>query len=342
MIKLSIIIPVYNVSQYVRRCILSIIDQKNVRADVECIIVNDCTPDDSMDIVHCVIDDYSGSIHFVVCNHEVNKGLSAARNTGIMNATGDYVLFVDSDDYLNNDCLDLMIGGLEKYQNVDVVLGNAFSRKYNRPFFPPVSSPTLLTDTSEILLKVFFAELHFHAWNRLVRRDLLIENEIFFVEGLLYEDMPWSFKLLTTMSSMLVLPYNTYVYEYNESSIMNTTDEKINKVVNSFCYIINYILDNIYKNVRSDCRIYCFGILLRTIDMTNKYMCSNEMYKNLKSVKRRLISEAFFSGRLLMTLFFLTSLKPFVHIYTIPLIRRNYHKVTVLFSKIERTIDHLS
>lgn len=340
MMKISIIIPVYNVSRYVRRCIMSIIDQRNLRVDLECIIVNDCTPDDSMEIVRHVLDDYSGNIHFVIVNHEVNKGLSAARNTGTKKATGDYVLYVDSDDYLSNDCIELMIAGLEKYNNVDVVLGNVFSCKYNRNFFPLVPNLTLLSNTSEILLKVFFAELHCHAWNRLIRRDLLINNGISFVDGILYEDMPWSYKLFTTMTSMLILPEITYYYENNEKSIMNSTAEKINKVVFSFCFIINYILDNIYRNIRSDCRIYCFGILLRTIDMTNEFRCSNDMNLKLQSVKYRLIGEAFFSGRLLLASFFLTSLKPFVWIYNISLIRRNYHRVTVVLGKLERNIDH--
>ena len=89
MIKVSIIIPIYNVAQYIKRCIDSVLIQECVDCDIECILVNDCTPDDSMEIVRSMMDDYHGEIHFVICNHDKNKGLSAARNTGILVATGD-------------------------------------------------------------------------------------------------------------------------------------------------------------------------------------------------------------------------------------------------------------
>lgn len=341
MTKISIIVPVYNVSQFIKRCISSILVQESANCDIECVVVNDCTPDNSMKIIDGILAEYHGKIHFIICTHTVNRGLSAARNTGIRKATGDFVLFVDSDDYLSDDCLKLMIGGLESNPDVDVVLGNAFSRKYGRPFFPPVSAPTLLTNKNDVLLKVFFADLHFHAWNRLVRRDLIINNDLYFVEGLLYEDMPWTYKLITVMSSMLVLPNNTYVYEYNENSIMNTTEAKINKVVYSFCYIINYILDNISKEIRSDCRIYCFGILLRTGDLVSQFSCSAEMDRSLHKVKTRLVKEALCSGRFLLSLFFITGFNPIVNIYKIPVVRNQYHKMTVIFGRIERFLDRI-
>jgi len=341
MISISIIIPIYNVAQYIKRCIDSILIQESADCGIECILVNDCTPDNSMEIVNDVVDDYHGKIHFVVCNHDKNRGLSAARNTGILAATGDYLLFVDSDDYLNDDCLELMLNGLKAYPNVDVIVGNALARRYGRTFFPPVSEPTLLTNKDDVLQRVFFAKLHFHAWNRLVRRDLLFHQKIFFIEGLLYEDMPWTYDLMTQMSSMLVLPNSTYVYEYNENSIVNTTTNKINDVVYSVCFIVNHILDNIRKNIRSDCRIYCLGVLLRTIDAVKETPCSKEMLKLLVSTQSRLVKEAISSGRLLLALFFLTSFKPLVYLYSIPFVRNNYHRLTVLYSKIEGSIDKI-
>lgn len=342
MVKVSIIIPVYKVEQYIKRCICSILAQESANCNLECVVVNDCTPDNSMEIINGVLSDYDGNIHFVFCKHDVNRGLSEARNTGIKKATGDFVFFVDSDDYLSDDCLKLMIGALESYPGVDVVLGNAYSCKYGRPFFPPVSVPTLLTDKNDVLLKIFFANLHFHAWNRLVRRDLIVNNDLYFVEGLLYEDMPWTYKLVTVMSSMLVLPNNTYIYEYNENSIMNTTEAKINRVVYSFCYIINYILDNISKEIRSDCRIYCFGILLRTIDMVSQFPCTDEMRRLLYKVKARLVKEALCSGRLLLSLFFITGFKPIVNIYKISAVRNQYHRMTVVLGGIERFLDKIT
>lgn len=341
MLKVSIIVPVYNVAKYIERCIKSVLSQENASCDIECVIVNDCTPDNSISIIRDTLADYHGKIKFVFCSHDVNKGLSVARNTGIRKASGDYIFFMDSDDYITNDCLKLMIDALNVYPDVDVILGGVFSCKYNRPFYPPVSEPTLMCDKSQILLKVFFAELHCHAWNRLLRRDLILDNNLFFPEGLMYEDMPWTYSLYIKMSSMVVLPNLTYVYENNDNSIMNTTSKKANLVVSSFCYVINYILDNVYQTIRSDCRIYCFGVLLRTIEITTRVSCSKEVLRGLSLVKKRLVKEAILSGRIMMTLFFMTSFDPFVNIYKISFVRHNYHKITVAFSKLERRLDHI-
>ena len=94
--KVSIIIPVYNVSLYIERCIKSVMSQ--TYQDIECILVNDATPDDSIAIAERLIADYNGTIQFRILNHEHNKGQSTARNTGIDASTGDYLYFLDSDD----------------------------------------------------------------------------------------------------------------------------------------------------------------------------------------------------------------------------------------------------
>ncbi len=94
--SISIIIPVYNVEKYIRHCIESVMTQDTAGADVECIVVNDCTPDGSMAIVNDMIASYHGSIHFVVLHHRENKELSAARNTGEAYAKGDFILFIPS------------------------------------------------------------------------------------------------------------------------------------------------------------------------------------------------------------------------------------------------------
>jgi len=96
---ISIIIPVYNVENYIWKCLDSVIAQKCDGFNIECILVDDCTPDNSMVIVEDVVNNYHGKdVNFVILHHEVNKGMSIARNTGIDASTGDYVCFLDSDD----------------------------------------------------------------------------------------------------------------------------------------------------------------------------------------------------------------------------------------------------
>lgn len=104
--KVSIIIPVYNVSKYIERCLKSVLGQ--TWKDLEIILVDDCTPDDSMDIVRGILETSSRSDIVTILKHEKNRGLSAARNTGIRQATGNYLYFLDSDDYLPANGIELL------------------------------------------------------------------------------------------------------------------------------------------------------------------------------------------------------------------------------------------
>ena len=116
--KVSVIVPVYNVEQYIRRCMVSI--QKQTLSDIEVIVVNDATPDNSMAIVQEMAKDDQ---RMKILNHEKNMGLMWTRRTGYMAATGDYITFCDSDDYLPNDALEkLYLVAVEL--NADIVAGN--------------------------------------------------------------------------------------------------------------------------------------------------------------------------------------------------------------------------
>ena len=96
--KISIIIPVYLSEAYIGSCIDSIFHQECNEADIECIIVDDCSEDRSMEIIASKLNEYHGKIQFIMIRHEVNRGHCAARNTALAEAKGDYVMFVDSDD----------------------------------------------------------------------------------------------------------------------------------------------------------------------------------------------------------------------------------------------------
>ena len=113
--KISIIIPVYNVEPYLRRCIDSVLEQ--TMQDYEIVVVNDGSTDNSGSIC----DQYANQYDQIRVIHKQNGGLSDARNTGIKAATGDYILFLDSDDYLDTDALEKLWTGVNK--NVDIIIG---------------------------------------------------------------------------------------------------------------------------------------------------------------------------------------------------------------------------
>lgn len=102
--SISIVVPVYNVSLYVERCVRSVMAQ--TYPVLECILVDDASPDDSIAKCEKLIAAYDGAISFVVLHHERNRGLSAARNTGTDAAQGDYIYYLDSDDEITPDCIE--------------------------------------------------------------------------------------------------------------------------------------------------------------------------------------------------------------------------------------------
>ena len=119
--KVSIIIPVYNVELYILKCLESVAAQ-TMSEGVECILVDDCGKDNSVRIAEDFIRCYQGNIEFVLLHHEHNGGLSAARNTGVRAAKGEYVYFLDSDDEIMPNCMELLYSRVEKYGTVDLVV----------------------------------------------------------------------------------------------------------------------------------------------------------------------------------------------------------------------------
>ena len=122
MLSISIIIPVYNVAEYIAECVQSVMRQ-SYKGAIECIIVDDCSPDDSISVAEQLITNYKGPISFHVLHHDHNRGLSAARNTGMKVAKGDYIYFLDSDDYISDDCIEKLASPLQK-RDYDMIIGD--------------------------------------------------------------------------------------------------------------------------------------------------------------------------------------------------------------------------
>ena len=136
MINISIIVPVYNVELSISKCIESIIGQECEGINIECILVDDCSPDNSINIIKSMLSNYDGEINFCLLRHQTNKGLSCSRNTGFNKATGEFVMFVDSDDYLLPNSIRYFFQEMKKYQPIDIVIGNHFNEKKTSKSFP--------------------------------------------------------------------------------------------------------------------------------------------------------------------------------------------------------------
>lgn len=219
MIVVSIIIPIYKVEQYIITCIESVLAQSY--RNLEVILVDDCSPDGSMDIACDYIrkSTRSQDLIFKYTRHECNRGLSAARNTGIQQATGDYLYFLDSDDEITANCVELLVKNSNNGQTDVVcggfkVVGNENSL-WNKNEFTDI----YLSGNRNILNFYISGRLYVMAWNKMIRRDLLIKNNLFFKEGVIHEDNHWSFIIMNNIETLRLLRERCYLYNYRSMSI---------------------------------------------------------------------------------------------------------------------------
>jgi len=243
--KVSIVIPVYNVSQYIRRCIDSVIAQDYTDV-IECILIDDCGTDNSIEIAEQIISDYKGHIEFKILHHSQNKGLSAARNTGIEAATGDYLFFIDSDDSITPNCISLLVEEVKKHPDVELVQGYTVSIP-DRSLFHTERYANLgyIDDNAWVRKECFKARKRFpcNTWNKLIKTSFIKDNNLTFREGIIFEDLLWLFFVSRYLSKVSIIVEPTYYYYRNENSIMTSSSLALRH--ESWIVILNEILDNL-------------------------------------------------------------------------------------------------
>ena len=217
--KLSIIIPVYNVEQYLQCCVQSVITQ--TYQDLQVILVNDGSTDSS----GILCDQLAQQDSRMQVVHKANGGLSDARNAGLKVATGDYVAFLDSDDvYLLNDGLEQMMA-LAQAEQPDVLLFQAVD------VYPHHQTVRKAYDVeymaTHLGVEVFAQLVRTQSFNmsacfQLIRRDLLEQHQLCFEKGLLSEDVDWSLRLWQYVSKVRAINLPLYGYQHREGSISTT------------------------------------------------------------------------------------------------------------------------
>lgn len=307
--RISIIVPVFNVEQYIKRCIESIIAQEIKDVLMECLLIDDCSPDNSITIAKQTLHDYNGNIYFKFHKHDYNRGLSAARNTGIQAAKGDYILFIDSDDYLKPQSLFKMLKALDANPIADSVVANYYDCKEKKVPFP-IEQLTIANNRDDIMRLFYNIKIKNAAWNKLVSRKQIIQNQIYFVEGLLNEDVLWSYKQYSTSNSMVLIPDVTYIYEYNPQSIVNTTVQKAHKNIDSFLYISANLMNEPYQGHFVDFMLFTFSYIVKALFLMQTYGATNEQKERFCFVRKKIIISALKRRRIILCSFFLLLYKP--------------------------------
>ncbi len=224
---ISFVIPVYKVEKYLKECVDSILKQSF--SDYEIILVDDGSPDNS----GVICDEYAAKYDFISVIHKQNGGLSDARNAGIKQAQGDYILFVDSDDYIGEESLTAIAECVwSQSQIIDVVFLDAYKVFPDKKIIPlgdGYISNEINGKTKASVMKhlATLPKYPGSACTKLIRTDLIIQNNLFFERGLLSEDIDWTVNLLMKAKGFAYCTVKYYYYRQDrDGSITNTVGLK--------------------------------------------------------------------------------------------------------------------
>ncbi len=255
----SIIIPVYNVEDYILECLNSIAAQ-TYQGDVECILVDDCSTDKSVYVIRQFIKEDKSKVEFHVILQERNQRQGIARNVGLKNAKGEYILFVDSDDVLSHNCLEVMFNEVKKHPDVDYVLCSMTDME-GYISFSPQDYPSYVCDKVWLMRKSLFPEggIPPGPVNKLIKKSLILENDVYFPGKVIYEDVQFSFVLGIYVQSACFSMEKTYFYRTNrEGSTVTTTAKNLEYGLESRITLMH----NMIERTTSDNRVLQYNALL--------------------------------------------------------------------------------
>jgi len=287
MIKLSIVVPIYNVEKYISRCITSILNNKFNQGEIEVILVDDDSKDDSILLAKHLINNLK---YFKIISQE-NKGLGGARNTGLKNALGEYVWFIDSDDEITNNSIDTILKYLSTNNDIYIYnvnyLPNNPKIKYCSCGFENIPGHSI----HEYFLLT-------QVWRNIYKRDFLNINQLYFKEKFLHED--GEFNLRTTTFANKVTYRDVVIYNYytnNSNSIMNNITLKnqtdLLQIFNSVDELKKIIILNSFnkKNINN-----YLGVHISLLFINSTYLKKSDFlkfYYMLKSFRLKILKASF-------------------------------------------------
>jgi len=223
--KVSIIVPVYNVEKYIEKCVRSLFDQ--TYKNIEYIFVNDCTQDNSISIINSLIEEYQKN-NVIILDHQINKGLPSARNTGLSQATGEYIYHCDSDDWVDKSIIEILITeAITKDADIcfcdfyNVINGNVslFKQEFHTNFHGYIKS--FFTGKSQAAV-----------WNKIIKKSLYIEHLIQFPDGKpMLEDMSTIIPLYYFAKNIVYVPKPLYYYVRFRANSITAEDNQNSNVL---------------------------------------------------------------------------------------------------------------
>ena len=234
--KISVIIPVYNVEKYIKECLESVVNQ--TFTDIEIICINDGSTDNSLSI----LEEYAKKDSRIKIINQQNSGLSATRNNGIKAAQGEFIGFVDSDDYIDLDFYEKLYDAAIK-NNCDISCATIIRKRPNSEKYRVHYTEEKIYTTLEDKLKACSIPKCCYVWNKIYKTGLIKDYP--FAVGLYFEDVLWTPETLKRSNSMVSVPNVNYYYMVNQNSIVKKpTPKKQNDSYNAKKYIVKFFEEN--------------------------------------------------------------------------------------------------
>lgn len=280
--KVSVIVPIYNVEKYIEKCAITLFEQ--TLDDLEYIFVDDCTPDNSINVLQKVLENYPQRISQVkIITRSKNGGQGAARTDGMKAATGEYMIHCDPDDWVELNMYEMMYN-VAKAENADVVICDAISHFAN---YEKEMLWDDLYDADDWIKQRM--DIWWTLWNRLVRSSIIKENNIYPFSGINFtEDLNIMMRVYYYAKKFKNIHENYYHYNrINENSIMNSTkslDKNIQRL-NSAKGI-----DDFFQSKHFDAGIYWYNfkqIIRDSLLIYDEWELWKQNFKEIKDIKNR-------------------------------------------------------
>lgn len=249
-IKVSILVPLYNVEKYVGKCVESLFSQ--TYKNIEYVFVNDCTPDRSMAVIDECIDKYGVRSQCKIINHEVNKGISTSRNDCLDNATGDYILFIDSDDYIDHDMVESLVKAAQE-NNADIS-GCGYVEEYGN--YSKEFPQKYTNNHAEMMRAITVLTIKGVMWKLLIKRSIVEDNNVRFIpDNTMVDDYLFCcqvFFYAKTFASVDRCMYHYIQYNpnnYSKTKVFNITSQAKAIVKTEEFYKENGVYDIVKKEL---------------------------------------------------------------------------------------------
>lgn len=274
--NISVVVPVYNIAKYLPKCIESII--KQTYNAIEILLINDGSTDESGKIC----DEYAQKDDRIKVIHQNNQGISATRNVGIKASTCDYIVFIDSDDYINEDYIETLYNCIKK-TNSDVasvnynVVNSDGTISFDGSKEVNLKENEIVTLEGTDIIKEYLSQkiIKNFVWNKIYKKDIICEFKV----GITYEDIAFTLEVLSKAKKVTFINKSCYNYVRRDNSLTATISEKN-------LYDFGKAIEDRYKVVKKNFKdlesynIYAF--LESALALSTKYVITERKYKTVE------------------------------------------------------------